>query len=170
MQGRQAEGITEFYCPITLMRFENPVVAADGHTYEKAKIEELIKKGYKQPMDYFDLADKRVNKELTRKNKAIQNQSRALVEEKADLISLLQDRDQKLEHYSLRLDETEKARRDLEQSKVSLCFYWVKNQFISPWVTHNSGNGKLNWKIWWVSCELMKEYVNNCVLHLDGAH
>lgn len=60
----------------------------------------------------------RVNKELLRKNHAVQNQGRELVEEKADLISLLQQRDYEIELLKLQLGETERARRDLEQSKV----------------------------------------------------
>lgn len=61
----------------------------------------------------------RHNKELNRKYKAIQNQGRTLVEEKADLISQLQQRDQLLIDLELKLGETEKAKKDLEQFKVS---------------------------------------------------
>ncbi len=61
----------------------------------------------------------RVNKELSRKIKAIQNQGRALVEEKVELIFQLQQREQHLLELEAKLGETEKARKDLEQSKVA---------------------------------------------------
>jgi len=41
-----AEGIPhDFLCPITLDRMSDPVIAADGHTYERAAIEEWIASG-----------------------------------------------------------------------------------------------------------------------------
>lgn len=64
----------------------------------------------------------RTNKEMARKNKAVQNQGRSLVEEKADLISLLQDREQLITELHIKLGETEKAKKDLEETKVRLRF------------------------------------------------
>jgi hypothetical protein len=41
-----------FECPISLVRFTDPVIAADGHTYERASIEEWLKsKSGRSPMD-----------------------------------------------------------------------------------------------------------------------
>jgi hypothetical protein len=41
-----------FECPISLLRFTDPVIAADGHTYERASIEEWLKnKSGRSPMD-----------------------------------------------------------------------------------------------------------------------
>uniref|UniRef100_A0A915K5X2 RILP-like protein 1 n=1 Tax=Romanomermis culicivorax TaxID=13658 RepID=A0A915K5X2_ROMCU len=60
----------------------------------------------------------RTNKELTRKNKIIENQSRILIEEKVDLISTLQDREQSISQLQIQLGETEKAKKDLEESKT----------------------------------------------------
>jgi hypothetical protein len=41
------EGIPhDFLCPITLERMSDPVVAADGHTYERSAIEEWIASGH----------------------------------------------------------------------------------------------------------------------------
>ncbi len=34
-----------FFCPITFEIMENPVLAADGHTYEKSAIEDWFAKG-----------------------------------------------------------------------------------------------------------------------------
>lgn len=34
-----------FICPITFQIMENPVIAADGHTYEKSAIEDWLKSG-----------------------------------------------------------------------------------------------------------------------------
>jgi hypothetical protein len=64
----------------------------------------------------------RQNKELSRKNKAIQIQGRILVEEKSELISQLQAREEHnitLEHL---LAETDRARKHLEQSQVFSLF------------------------------------------------
>lgn len=41
------------------------------------------------------------------------------MEEKADLISLLQDREQLILELQLKLGETEKAKKDLEETKVN---------------------------------------------------
>ena len=40
----------EFTCPITLRPFVNPVVASDGHTYERDAIEHVIKTTKKSPL------------------------------------------------------------------------------------------------------------------------
>ncbi|CAF5013749.1 unnamed protein product, partial [Rotaria socialis] len=37
-------------CPITLSLFRDPVVAQDGHTYERAAIEEWIRKNGTSPI------------------------------------------------------------------------------------------------------------------------
>lgn len=60
----------------------------------------------------------RINKELLRKTKAVQSQGRFLAEEKADLLSQLLDRDNLVDELKLLLTEAEKAKRDLEQTKV----------------------------------------------------
>ena len=37
-------------CPITLELFHDPVLAQDGHTYERAAIEEWIRKNNTSPL------------------------------------------------------------------------------------------------------------------------
>ena len=40
----------ELLCPITLEIFRDPVVASDGHTYERKAIEEWIQKNGTSPI------------------------------------------------------------------------------------------------------------------------
>lgn len=45
------EGIPEeFICPITHKLFEDPVVAQDGHTYERSAIEDWFRRSVSSPM------------------------------------------------------------------------------------------------------------------------
>lgn len=52
----------DFYCPITQMLFVDPVVAADGNTYEREAIEFWLKDHEKSPLTNIKLK----NKELTK--------------------------------------------------------------------------------------------------------
>lgn len=50
-EGETEDGIPGYFlCPITLVTMENPVIAADGHTYEHEAIERWIRFKGKSPI------------------------------------------------------------------------------------------------------------------------
>lgn len=49
--------VRQWTCPLTMEIFVDPVVAADGHTYERASIEQWFKKSDKSPMTGLPLDD-----------------------------------------------------------------------------------------------------------------
>eukprot|EP00949_MAST-11_sp_MAST-11-sp1_P004297 g4297.t1 len=54
----------ELYCPLTLARYAEPVIAADGFTYEKRAILEWLKKGHKRsPMTNLELSNFELKKD-----------------------------------------------------------------------------------------------------------
>lgn len=70
----------------------------------------------------------RTNQELQRRNHAVQNQGRELVEEKAEMLLQIQARDQIIEELNLQLGETVRAKLDLEQTKVFFSSFFSSNK------------------------------------------
>ena len=56
--GEALEPPFEFVCPITYEIFRDPVVAADGHTYEREAIEQWIRRRARSPVTNLPLASR----------------------------------------------------------------------------------------------------------------
>ena len=50
----------EFVCPITMLPFKDPVLAADGHSYERTAIEEWLKLHATSPLTNLPLPHKQL--------------------------------------------------------------------------------------------------------------
>lgn len=58
VESKKLPKIEEFNCPITLEPFEEPVLAIDGHTYEKKAIKKWLKQGKTSPLTNEPLTNK----------------------------------------------------------------------------------------------------------------
>eukprot|EP00897_Mesotaenium_endlicherianum_P010170 jgi/Mesen1/9181/ME000591S08502 len=59
-RGRSTEAPSVLFCPITQEMMVNPVIAADGHTYELEAIQEWLSHSDKSPMTNLPLAHKEI--------------------------------------------------------------------------------------------------------------
>lgn len=73
-EDRQLLEIEAFQCPISMEEMQDPVVAADGHSYERLCIEQWLRKQDRSPLNNTRLSSKRLTPNHTLR-KAIQEWS-----------------------------------------------------------------------------------------------
>lgn len=93
----------DFLCPITQQMMENPVVVADGHSYEREFIDQWFKRGNRtspltnQPLDNFTLAPnlalKKAISDFKQKMPEIQRENALKLNMKAKIEALEKERD-----------------------------------------------------------------------------
>ena len=93
----------DFLCPITQQMMENPVVVADGHSYEREFIDQWFKRGNRtspltnQPLDNFtltpNLALKKAIIDFRQKMPEIQRENALKLNMKAKIEALEKERD-----------------------------------------------------------------------------
>jgi hypothetical protein len=73
-----------FKCPISLVLMHDPVVCADGHSYERANIEEWLTRSNRSPVTNLELEHKFLIANVTLK-KAIEAEKALVQQEKHDM-------------------------------------------------------------------------------------